>query len=230
VLWLLPGVVTFPGLCLALALPLVPMSFFVALPWQPVFFTAAVVNILPMLSLANTMTYDAQKFYNLVLAILVGIAAATVAIRLLPPPSPELRTSRLLKFALADLRRLAQRRRRARPRKWRARAQARLVALPPQAEPLQRAQMASILAVGVQIIRLREVAPRFLPRAAVDAALEAVCDGQTTVAIDRLGEIDRRLAALEPETRILRRLRASILAITQELATYPSFFEARSGP
>jgi uncharacterized membrane protein YccC len=230
VLWLLPGVTTFPGLCLALALPLIPMSFFVALPWQPVFFTAAVVNILPMLSLANTMTYDPQQFYNLVLAILVGIAAATVAIRLLPPPSPELRTSRLLKFALADLRRLAQRRRRARPRKWRARAHARLVALPPQAEPLQRARMASILAVGVQIIRLGEVAPRFLPRAAVDAALEAVCDGQTAVAIDRLGEIDRRLAALKPETRILRRLRASILAITQELATYPSFFEARSGP
>ncbi|HXW19294.1 MAG TPA: FUSC family protein, partial [Roseiarcus sp.] len=233
VLWLLPGVVTFPGLCLALALPLVPMSFFVALPWQPVFFTAAVVNLVPMLSLANTMTYDAQQFYNLVLAILVGIAAATVAIRLLPPPSPELRTSRLLKFALADLRRLARRRRPARPRKWRARAHARLVGLPPQAEPLQRAQLASILAVGVQIIRLREVAPRFLPRAAVEGALEAVCDGQIAVAIDRLGEIDRRLAALaalKPETRILRRLRASILAITQELATYPGFFEARSGP
>jgi hypothetical protein len=93
--------------------------------------------------------------------------------------------------------------------------------------------MASILAVGVQIIRLREVAPRFLPRTDVDAALEALCDGRTAVAIDRLGEIDRSLAglaALKPESRILRRLRASILAITQELATYPGFFEARSGP
>jgi uncharacterized membrane protein YccC len=230
VLWLLPGIATFPGLCLSLALPLLPLGFFIALPWQPVFFTAAVVNIVPMLSLANTMTYDAKQFYNVVLAILGGIAAATVAIRLLPPPSPELRTRRLLALALADLRRIARRRRPARPRRWRARAHARLIALPEKAEPLQRAQMTSILAVGVQIIRLRNVGPRFLPGAALDAALEALCEGRTAVAIERLGEVDQRLAALKPETRILRRLRASILAISLELAAHPRFFEVGSRP
>jgi uncharacterized membrane protein YccC len=228
VLWLLPGIATFPGLCLALALPLVPLSFFIALPWQPVLFTAATVNLVPMLSLTNTMTYDAQQFYNVVLAIISGVAAAIVAMLLLPPPSPEFRTRRLIAIALADLRRIARSRVPARPRKWRARAHARLIALPEQAEPLQRSQMTSILAVGVQIIRLRSVGPRFLSRAAIDAALEALCEGRTAVAIERLGEVDQRLATLKPETRILRRLRASILAISLELAAYPGFFEAGS--
>jgi uncharacterized membrane protein YccC len=230
VFWLLPGVVTFPGLCLALGLALVPLSFFIALPWQPVFFSAAAINVLPMLSLSNTMGYNEQQFYNSNLAILAGIAVATMAMRLLPPPSPEWRTRRLLALSLGDMQRLGRRHSPTMRRRWEGRTYARLIALPEQAEPLQRAQMASLLVVGTQIIRLRTVGPRFLPGAAIDAALNALSEGRTAVASKRLQQADQTLAALadlRPRTKILLRLRASILAISHELAEFAYFFDSR---
>ena len=79
-------------------------------------------------------------------------------------------------------------------------------------------------------MRLRHVAPRFVPAAAVDAALQALAEGRSGEAIERLKDIDRLLAALphaEPASRILLRLRASILAISGQLAEYAAYFDDR---
>ena len=70
---------------------------------------AAAVNFLPMLNVTNGMTYDASGFWNGSIAILAGIAFGVVAMLVIPPLSPAIRTQRLLSLTLADLRRLAKR-------------------------------------------------------------------------------------------------------------------------
>ena len=91
----------------------------------------------------------------------------------MPPLSPAIRTQRLLALTLADLRRLVKR---ASPGRreddWESRGVARLLAMPDQAEPVERAELVAAVAVGKEIVRLRRVAPRFVPGAMVDAALE----------------------------------------------------------
>ena len=84
----LPDTQTFAGLSLVLGAVLIPLSCFIALPWQPVLFTAATANFMPLLAPTNEMSYDGQQFYNSALAIMVGIGAAALAMRLLPPLSP----------------------------------------------------------------------------------------------------------------------------------------------
>ena len=103
---ILPQVTTFPTLCLTLGLVLVPLGFFNARGWKPMFFFAAAVNFLPMLGITNGMIYDASGFWNGAIAILAGIAFGVVAMLLIPSLSPAIRTQRLLSLTLKDFRRL----------------------------------------------------------------------------------------------------------------------------
>ena len=228
---ILPRVTSFPSLCLALGLALVPLGFLLARARNPLFFFAASVNFLPMLSITNGITYDASQFWNSTTAILAGIAFGAVAMLILPPLSPAIRTSRLLALTLADLRRLAKRASsRRQDDDWETRGFARLLAVPEQAEPVQRAELVAAVAVGKEIARLRRVAPRFAPGTAVDAALQALAEGRSGEAIERLKDIDRLVAALpsaESASRILLRLRGSILAISGQLAEYAPYFDDR---
>ena len=223
----LPAVSTFPGLCLTLGLALVPLGALIAWPWQPVVFTAAAINLIPFLSLKNATSFDAVGFANTVVAILSGLAVGTILIRLIPPPSPATRTRRLLGFALADVRALAAGRGTRSRRVWADRMVARMVALPDAAEPVERSKMASALAVGLQVIRLSTVAPRFASAAAIEAALRPLAEGRAAAALAGLEALDRELTAAAPEASIVRRLRAVVLAMSEELATYPEFFDQR---
>ena len=180
VFWVLPPATgSFVDLCLALSLLLVPCGFMIALPYQPLFFFAASVNAIPMLSITNAMTYDASSFWNSSIAILAGLAFATVCLRVTPPLSPAYRTERLLRLSLADLHRLAQGKESGGPGAWEARTRARLLAIPEQAELAERAYAASALVIGKEIMRLRDVAPRFAPAGLVTAALDAIASGDT---------------------------------------------------
>ncbi len=228
---ILPRVTSFPSLCLALGLALVPLGFLLARARNPLFFFAASVNFLPMLSITNGITYDASQFWNSTTAILAGIAFGAVAMLILPPLSPATRTRRLLALTLADLRRLAKRASsRRQDDDWETRGFARLLVMPEQAEPVQRAELVAAVAVGKEIARLRRVAPRFVPSSAIDAALQALAEGRSGEAIERLKDIDRLVAALpsaESASRILLRLRGSILAISGQLAEYAPYFDDR---
>jgi hypothetical protein len=105
-----------------------------------------------------------------------------------------------------------------------------LLAMPEQAEPAERSQLVAAGAVGKDIVRCRVVAPRFVPGAAVDAALQALAEGRSGQALERLKDIDRLLAALprtEAASRIVLRLRASILAISGQLAEFGPYFDDR---
>jgi len=228
---ILPRVTTFPTFCLALGLAYVPLGFLLARSKTPLFYFAASVNFLPMLSITNGLTYDASVFWNSSIAILVGVACGALAMRILPPVPPAIRTQRLLALALADLRRLAKRPSPGRQDDWRSRGVARLLAMPEQADPVERAELVAVVAVGTEIVRLRRVAPRFVPGAAVDAALQAVAEGRSGEALERLRDLDRLLAALPragAANRTPLRLRASILAISGQLAEFGPYFDGRS--
>ena len=228
---ILPRVTTFPSLCLALGVALVPFGFQLARSKNPLFYFAASVNFLPMLSINNTISFDGSQFWNTASAILVGIAVGAVAMLILPQLSPAIRTSRLLALTLADLRRLAKgASSRRREDDWESRTVARFLAMPDQSEPVERAELVAATAVGNHIVRLRRVAPRFVPRAAVETALRALAEGRSREAIERLGAIDRELAALppgRPGARAVLGVRAGLRVICGQLASYSSYYDQR---
>jgi hypothetical protein len=82
-------------------------------------------------------------------------------------------------------------------------------------------------------MRLRRVAPRFVPADAVDAALRALAEGRSRVAIERLKDIDRMIAALpaaKSASRALLRLRAGNLVICGQLSEFGAYFDDRAVP
>ncbi len=227
----LPGLVTFAGFSLAIGLVLVPAGMLMIQRQAPMF-TAMIVTFVPLLAPANQMNYDTLQFYNGALAIVTGVGAAALAFRLLPPLSPALRTRRLLALTLRDLRRLTMRPIPRTANEWEARIHGRLSALPEQAEPLQRAQLLAALSVGTKMIRLRRVARRFELHAELDAALDALARGDSSVATERLARYDKRLAGCDstrPGARVRLRARASILAMLETLAQHSAYFDSGTG-
>ena len=92
----------------------------------------------------------------------------------------------------------------------------RLSALPDAAEPVQRAQLVAALSVGTAIIHLRRMRPSFGLDADLDAALDALAQGDSAAGErPRLAELDHRLAAVadaRPRTSLAAlRARGSIL-------------------
>jgi hypothetical protein len=130
---------------------------------------------------------------------------------------------------LRDLRRLAAGRTHRMANDWESRIYGRLSALPEQAEPLQRAQILAALSIGTEIIRLRRLARRLDLHVELDATLDAVAQGHSVVAIERLGALDRMLAALpgpKPGGRSRLRMRGSILAMSDALAQHAAYFDS----
>ena len=229
----LPGLDTFPAFCLALGLFFIPIGFGVALARQPAMsavFTAMAFNFMPLLSPTNQMNYNTVQFYNAALAIVAGCSVAPLAFRLLPLLSPAVRARRLLALTLRDLRRLATAPLLPRLQDWEGRMYGRLVALPDQAEPLQRARLLAALSVGTEIIHLRQMVPR------LGAAAELRCRARSHRAGKQRdsqwrGYVSSIVASLpvpDPgqETAIAVRARSRILVISEALAEHSSYFDA----
>jgi len=221
----LPNSETFAAFSLAIGLVLVPAGVGMAQPWQTATFTAMAANFVPLLAPANPMSYDTEQFYNAALAIVAGIGAAALSFRLIPPLSPAFRTRRLLALALRDLRRLATGPIPRTPEDWEGRMYGRFAALPDPAQPLQRSQLMAAFSVGSQIIQLRHIASRFDKDAALDAALEALAQGQSAIAVERLATVDQVLAARSAAPAALR-ARGLILAISASLTQHAAYFDA----
>jgi uncharacterized membrane protein YccC len=227
----LPGLETFPAFCAAIGLFLIPAGFAIARSRTPAavaVFTAMGVTFQPLLAVTNPITYDTELFYNSALAIFAGCAVAALSFRLLPPVSPAWRTRRLLALALRDLRRVATAPIPPRSEVWESRMYGRFVAVPDEAEPLQRARLVGALSVGTEIIHLRGIAPR-LGAAELDAALAALAQGNSATAISWLRQLDSRLASDPdhgPQGAAVLRARSRILVMSEALSEHASYFDA----
>ena len=150
-----------------------------------------------MLAITNGMTYDASQFWNGASAILAGIAFGAIAMLIIPPlvagdPHPEAARVDAYRSPAARQTSLAWKAGRlgeatASPACWRC---------PTRPSRSSAPNSLPSVAVGKEIVRLRHVAPRFVPGAMVDAALAALAEGRSGEAIERLDDIDRRVAAL----------------------------------
>jgi uncharacterized membrane protein YccC len=226
---LLPGVESFAGFALALGLVLVPAGAAASRPWRQPMFVALTANFIPLLGPANQMTYDTAQFYNTGLAILAGIAAAALAMVLLPPLPPGRRVARLLAATLADLRRLAAGRLAIEAADWEGRVYGRLLVLPATAEPLQLARLVAALSLGTEIIHLRRLAPRLGLAREVEAALAALAAGDGEAARRGLVALDDRLAhAGGPEAgaAVALRARGWLRGMAATLAQHAAYLEA----
>jgi uncharacterized membrane protein YccC len=223
---LLPNVETFAGFSLIIGFVLVPVGACLALQWQPAIFTGIVTPLVPLLAPSNPMTYDTQQFYNEALAIVAGIGAGALSFRLLPPLSPAFRTRRLLALTFRDLRRLATGPIPRTPDDWEGRMYGRFAALPDQAQPLQRSQLMAAFSVGSEIIQLRHIASRLELETALDSALEALAQGESAIAVERLASVDRVLASRTSAAPAVLRARGLILAISAALTQHAACFDA----
>jgi uncharacterized membrane protein YccC len=228
---MLPAFETFPALCGVLGLFLIPAGFAMAGSRQPVtaaVFTTIAFVFLPLLAPTNQMSYDTAQFYNTALASIAGGGIAVLAFALVPPLSPTLRARRLLALALRDLRRLAVARRLPKSADWENRMYGRLLALPEQADPSERAQLLAALSVGDDVIHLRHFAPRFAAAAQLDAALKAFARGNSEISIGLLGQIERNLAsrpAADRSKATMLRMRGRILVACEALSDHAVYFE-----
>ena len=222
----LPNTESFAAFSLAIGLVLVPAGAGMAQPWQTAMFTAMAANFVPLLAPANPMTYNTEQFYNAALAIVPGVGAAAVSFRLIPPLSPAFRTRRLLALTLRDLRHLATGPIPRTPDDWEGRMYGRFAALPDQAQPLQRSQLMAAFSVGSEIIQLRHIALRLELDTALDSALEALGEGQSVIAVERLASVDQVLGAPQDANPAALRARGLILAISEALTQHAACFDA----
>jgi len=227
----LPLLVSFAGFSMAMALYLVPVGMLVAQASSPAtstLFTAMSGNFVPLLAPTNQMSYDTVQFCNSALAIVVGCGVAALSFRLLPPLSPAFRVERLLELTLRDLRRLVTANVGRLPADWQGRIYKRLVVMPDEAEPLQRAQLLTALSLGRNIIALRRVAAQRGLASDLDAALEPFAQGNSAAAVAELERLDRRLTSpteSDPQTLLILQERARILLICDVLMEHRAYFD-----
>jgi uncharacterized membrane protein YccC len=226
----LPQLETFAGFSMAMALYLVPVGMLMAQASPTMFalFYTMSGNFVPLLAPANQMSYDTVQFYNSTLAIVAGCGVAALSFRLLPPLSPAFRVKRHLELTLRDLRRLATANVGRLPADWEGHIYKRLVAMPDEAEPLQRAQLLTALLLGREIIVLRRIAPQRGLASDLDAALEPFAQGNSAAAFAELERLDRRLTSpteSDPQTMLILRERARILLICDALMEHRAYFD-----
>ena len=100
----------------------------------------------------------------------------------------------------------------------------RFAALPDQAQPLQRSQLTAAFSLGSEIIQLRHIASRLELETVLDSALEAVAQGESAIAVERLALVDQVLAP-RAGAAVLR-ARGLILAICASLTQHAACFDA----
>ena len=222
----LPALSTFVAFSLALGLYLVPAGALVVRSNSSPMFTAMAFNFLAALSPLNQMSYDPQSFYNTALAILLGNGAAAVAFGLVLPPSPALRTRRLLRFALRELRGLAAGPIPRTNDQWEHRINGKIYAMPDAATGRDWGRLLTALSTGTAMLELRRAARELKIASEVDSAIETFVQGRSALTAARLAQVDERLAARSVDPAPSLRARASILVIQEALTSQASYFDS----
>jgi uncharacterized membrane protein YccC len=226
---LLPQQHTFTGLAAVMALFLVPLTALSTVARFSSTMVAAVMNFTPLLGPTNVISYNPGTFYNSILAIVAGVGATVIAFHLMPPVPPAMRAERLLGLTLAELRGLATRsrlsyRQAGARQAWEDRVYRRLAAMPEQAELIELARLVTALAVGSEIILLRQTAGPDGSAGALGASLRHLAAGRITAAVAELARLDAALAASADGTRAELQVRAGALALSEALGAHAGYF------
>ena len=227
----LPDHEGFLAFSLIIATALAPLGAVASLPLLAPYFTSATLNLVPLLSPTNEMTYDASAFFNSALGLLSGCAAGGLALLLIPPVSAQIRSQRLVDLSIRDLRRLAVGRRRWTVSQWRSRIYGRLIALPEEAEPVQRSYLVTVLSVGLQVIRLQRLSRRGRIGAEISDVQESLAAGDLSKLRVVLDVVDREIVSI-PDTwqgaRGQVRARSALRAIGEAVNRHSEYFESHS--
>jgi uncharacterized membrane protein YccC len=228
---LLPGQEGFWAFSLITATALVPLGALSSFPLLAPYFTSATLNLVPLLIPTNEMAYDAAAFFNSALGLLSGCAAGGLALVLIPPVSPRIRSQRLVDLSIRDLRRLAAGHRRWTLPQWQRRIYGRLIALPEEAEPVQRPYLVSVLAVGLHVIRLQRLARHGRLGAELSDVQASLAAGDLPKLRVVLEALDREIAAI-PDTQRgapgRLRGRSALLAIGETVNRQRAYFESHA--
>jgi uncharacterized membrane protein YccC len=223
---ILPNLETFAGLSIAVGAYLVPIGVVMTRSWGAALSFPMVANFFAFLQPANQISYDQGSFYNSAAAIVGGCALAAIAFRIIPSLSPAFRTRRLLQLTLRDLRRLA---RGKGLHDWEDNIRGRLLIMPEQATPLQRAQLLAALSAGSEILQLRQITSWLRLSADLDPAVEAVAAGKCENATAHLSRLDAALAVadgVEEVRQTCLRARGSILVLSEVLTQHATYFDS----
>ena len=125
------------------------------------------------------------------------------------------------------VRRLAMNSRPPSSEDWESRIYGRLAALPHQTEQLQLDQLLAALSAGTEIVQLRRLATGLGVAAQLDAALEALAQGNGASAIAQLRQLDQHLAsAADGAAEIALRARAHILGLSEAITAHGRYFDS----
>ena len=92
-------------------------------------------------------------------------------------------------------------------------------------------RLLAALSVGSDINHLRHLVPRLGVATELDVALESFAQANSTIAIARLHQIDRRLISapdMGPEPDDALRVRGRIAAISDVLTEHGAYFDSRA--
>lgn len=227
----LPDREGFWAFSLIISAALAPLGALSSVPLLAPYFTSATLNLAPLLAPTNEMTYDAAAFFNSTLGLFSGCAAGGLALLLIPPVSTQLRSQRLVDLSIRDLRRLAAGRRRWTLPRWQNRIYGRLIALPEEAEPVQRSYLVSVLSVGLHVIRLQRLSRHGRIGAEISDIQASLAAGDLPKLRVALDALDQEIASIPDTRRGARgrlRARSALLAIGETVNRQNEYFEGRS--
>src|SRR6185295_5926845 len=153
---------------------------------------------------------------------------AAVAFRLVLPPSPALRTRRLLRFALRELRGLAVAPIPRTNDQWEHRIYGKIYAMPDAATARDWGRLLTALSTGTAMLELRRAARELKIASEVDSAIETFAQGRSALTAARLAQVDERLAARSVDPAPSLRARASLLLIQEALTSQASYFDSEA--
>jgi uncharacterized membrane protein YccC len=224
----LPNHEGFLAFYLIIGAALAPLGALSSVPLLAPYVTPAALNFVPLLAPTNEMTYDAAAFFNSALGLLSGCAVGGLALVLIPPVSTQIRSQRLVDLSIRDLRRLAAGRRWTLPQ-WQSRIYGRLIALPEEAEPVQRSYLVSVSSVGLHVISLQRLSRHGRIGAEISDIQANLAAGDLAKLRVVLHALDQDIAAIpdtRPGARGRLRARSALLAIGEAVNRQHEYFES----
>ena len=226
----LPMCSDFVALCLVLCLVLAPLGALSMLSGRGPLFAFAAVNFGVGLGVENVMSYDTATLYNQLLAIFIGSSVGAISFLLIPPLSSREQAHRAIRFTLVDVGDLATGRMDIRRREWGSRVCRRLSDLLPQVETKLRFQLVDAWLLADELLRFRHLAQQFgLLASKQDSIMDAIACGNVATEIERLTQIDCRLATGpmdgERGPLLAMRLRGTIFMMLRLLAPVNSEYD-----